>query len=262
MYYRARHCDPSLGRFVQPDTIVPEPGNPQALNRYSYVNNRPTVLIDPTGHVAHPNCQGSGAVIADCGVDGWFGYEDYAVRKHLREIGQREGDRVARAILDVLGAIAGLVSEPLDYIATGGACLSGDCSVTAVVLAVLPFGKGSMADVVDDVVDLASPRYYRSASGTPDSLTPRPGIDDGPNGGLSFWDSVENPNVKPGKVVEIDPSQLRSLQVKLNNDLPGHVSVRPESHGALQAWAASRGTSEIHSLTQEVLNAVVRIFKK
>jgi len=25
-----------LGRFIQPDTIVPEPGNPQALNRYSY----------------------------------------------------------------------------------------------------------------------------------------------------------------------------------------------------------------------------------
>jgi len=41
-----------LGRFTQPDTMVPEPGNPQALNRYSYVGNRPTVLIDPTGHSA------------------------------------------------------------------------------------------------------------------------------------------------------------------------------------------------------------------
>jgi hypothetical protein len=36
--------------FVSPDSIVPEPGNPQSLNRYSYVGNRPTVYVDPTGH--------------------------------------------------------------------------------------------------------------------------------------------------------------------------------------------------------------------
>jgi len=29
---------------------VPNPGNPQSLNRYSYAGNRPTVLIDPSGH--------------------------------------------------------------------------------------------------------------------------------------------------------------------------------------------------------------------
>ncbi len=49
-YFNARYLDPQLGRFTQPDTIVPEPGNPQALNRYSYVTNRPTIAIDPTGH--------------------------------------------------------------------------------------------------------------------------------------------------------------------------------------------------------------------
>ena len=31
---------------------MPEPGNPQALNRYSYVYNNPVTRIDPTGHVA------------------------------------------------------------------------------------------------------------------------------------------------------------------------------------------------------------------
>ena len=29
---------------------MPEPGNPQSLNRYSYVLNNPTKYIDPTGH--------------------------------------------------------------------------------------------------------------------------------------------------------------------------------------------------------------------
>ncbi len=145
-YFNARYLDPQLGRFTQPDTIVPEPGNPQALNRYSYVNNRPTVLIDPTGHVAHPNCQGSGAAIADCGVDDWYGYEDYAIRKQLRELGQREGDKVARALLDVVSALF----EPADYIATIGACLSGDCSLLALGAMALPVVPGAVGRNADE----------------------------------------------------------------------------------------------------------------
>ena len=38
-----------LNRWIQPDAIVPEPGNPQALNRYSYVLNNPLRFSDPTG---------------------------------------------------------------------------------------------------------------------------------------------------------------------------------------------------------------------
>jgi RHS repeat-associated protein len=32
LYYGARYYDPALMRFVQADTIVPQPGNPQSLN--------------------------------------------------------------------------------------------------------------------------------------------------------------------------------------------------------------------------------------
>ena len=32
-FYNARYYDPALGRFAQADTIVPQPGNPQSLNR-------------------------------------------------------------------------------------------------------------------------------------------------------------------------------------------------------------------------------------
>ena len=48
-YYNARWYDPVLGRFIQADTIVPEPGNPQSLNRYSYVLNSPVRYSDPSG---------------------------------------------------------------------------------------------------------------------------------------------------------------------------------------------------------------------
>ena len=50
MDYHARFYDAALGRFVQPDTIIPSAANPQSLNRYSYVLNEPTNLNDPTGH--------------------------------------------------------------------------------------------------------------------------------------------------------------------------------------------------------------------
>jgi len=50
MYYGARYYDPALGMFLSPDTVVPEPGNPQSLNRYAYVLNNPLRYTDPTGY--------------------------------------------------------------------------------------------------------------------------------------------------------------------------------------------------------------------
>ena len=48
--YDARLYDPMIGRFISADSIVPNPFNPQSLNRYSYVRNNPLIYIDPTGH--------------------------------------------------------------------------------------------------------------------------------------------------------------------------------------------------------------------
>ncbi len=48
--YNARYYDPYLNRFISPDTIIPDPANPQSLNRYSYVLNSPLRYTDPSGH--------------------------------------------------------------------------------------------------------------------------------------------------------------------------------------------------------------------
>ena len=61
--YNARWCDPAIGRFLQPDTIVPEPGNPQDLNRYAYVRNNPVRYTDPSGHCPWCIAVGIGALI-------------------------------------------------------------------------------------------------------------------------------------------------------------------------------------------------------
>ncbi len=62
---KARFYSPYLNRFVQPDTLIPSPANPQAFNRYSYVMNSPVNFNDPTGHMCSdpedptPSCDGS-----------------------------------------------------------------------------------------------------------------------------------------------------------------------------------------------------------
>ncbi|BCA56802.1 hypothetical protein W02_39420 [Nitrospira sp. KM1] len=48
--YGARLYDPVLGRFISADTIVPNPRDPQDLNRYTYAGNSPFMYTDPTGH--------------------------------------------------------------------------------------------------------------------------------------------------------------------------------------------------------------------
>jgi RHS repeat-associated protein len=52
MDYKARFCSPMLGRFLQPDILIPDQANPQAWNRFSYVINNPVNFNDPTGHRA------------------------------------------------------------------------------------------------------------------------------------------------------------------------------------------------------------------
>lgn len=51
MYYGARYSSPEFRIFVQPDTMLPDPYNPQYLNRYAYCLNNPVKYNDPSGHI-------------------------------------------------------------------------------------------------------------------------------------------------------------------------------------------------------------------
>ncbi|HEY4943245.1 MAG TPA: RHS repeat-associated core domain-containing protein, partial [Rhizomicrobium sp.] len=63
----ARIYDPTIGRFMSADTMVPDPFDGQSFNRYSYVGNNPLSATDPSGHdnfcangTASGNTNGSG----------------------------------------------------------------------------------------------------------------------------------------------------------------------------------------------------------
>ena len=48
-----------INRFIQPDTLVPNPADPQSWNRFAYALNNPLRYTDPTGHYVDEGC-GSG----------------------------------------------------------------------------------------------------------------------------------------------------------------------------------------------------------
>ncbi|MDP3791310.1 MAG: toxin TcdB middle/N-terminal domain-containing protein [Candidatus Omnitrophota bacterium] len=91
-YYGARYYDPELGRFIQPDTIVQAPFDPQSLNRYTYCRNNPINYIDPTGHSwlskfwdwltgSIGNIVGAivGAAVAIVSGNLWLGFQAYSM---------------------------------------------------------------------------------------------------------------------------------------------------------------------------------------
>ncbi|WP_379147446.1 polymorphic toxin-type HINT domain-containing protein [Paenibacillus sp. sgz500992] len=49
-YLRARYYDPSIGRFLNEDTVEGQIDNPLSQNLYTYVGNNPLIRFDPSGN--------------------------------------------------------------------------------------------------------------------------------------------------------------------------------------------------------------------
>lgn len=76
MDYKARFYSPYLNHFIQPDSLIPDPTNSQAWNRFGYVLNNPINFKDPTGHEGVP---GDGDTSNDC----WQENEDGTYRYNI-----------------------------------------------------------------------------------------------------------------------------------------------------------------------------------
>jgi hypothetical protein len=61
----AREYDFRLGRWLSADNIVPNPANPQSLNRFAYVRNNPLKYADPTGHIERGQEKDAGYIVED-----------------------------------------------------------------------------------------------------------------------------------------------------------------------------------------------------
>jgi hypothetical protein len=60
--YHARFYSVTLGRFTQPDTVIPGATNSQSWNRFAYAYNNPLYYTDPSGHTP---------IIGDCNFYGY-----------------------------------------------------------------------------------------------------------------------------------------------------------------------------------------------
>jgi RHS repeat-associated protein len=65
IYMNARYYLPEVGWFISPDSIVPEPGNPQSYNRYAYTLNNPMIYTDSTGHWVTSSCVQRGCTLGE-----------------------------------------------------------------------------------------------------------------------------------------------------------------------------------------------------
>jgi RHS repeat-associated protein len=121
-YYNARWYDPVLGRFIQADTIVPQPANGQSWNRYTYAANNPLRYCDPTGRVAQDEAQEALGIIDDVRrvyqaivqIDfGWVLLEDPF--DSAVSVRWDEGDWLLSELKTLQGALGDLASGMLGY---------------------------------------------------------------------------------------------------------------------------------------------------
>jgi RHS repeat-associated protein len=145
-YYGARWYDPALGRFAQADSIVPEPDNPQSLNRFSYTLNNPLKYTDPSGHSSVCGSANSDPECDTLPVQIWSEAEVAQTRAEFTQ---------------AFELIAGVLWEPADWAITARDCAAGICSPLA-ILGLLPLIPSSLTKYVDNIID-AIPRGFGSA---------------------------------------------------------------------------------------------------
>jgi hypothetical protein len=130
-YYGARWYDPALGRFLSPDSLIPDPYNSLDWNRYQYVRANPLNWIDPTGHAAQcPDCGGGGNL------------SDEHKLERIHEL--REKDRIINRDVPFDASLGGNVKDPSENseppnpsiggIVVAGVALTAGIVVTEILL--------------------------------------------------------------------------------------------------------------------------------
>ncbi len=128
-FFNARYYDPWLGRFIQADGLVPNPGDPQSLNRYAYALNNPLRYTDPTGH--NPSCvvmAGGGPLGAVAALVCEVGY---AVVSYWPQIQALAAD-VAQFAASGQGQLAFQYAQQVDAAANQAAANASNAGNTAV----------------------------------------------------------------------------------------------------------------------------------
>ena len=111
------------GRFLSADTIVPNPSNPQSLNRFSYVRNNPLKYTDPTGHIEKYD-DGGGEPITCQQTNTCVTFGEY--------------------FENVILPVAAFFFDGAEYAELFNQCRKGECTAGDVLLTLIPTGIGKV----------------------------------------------------------------------------------------------------------------------
>jgi len=221
--YDARLYDPIIGRFISADSMVPQPYNPQSLNRYSYCYNNPLIYTDPTGHLGDALADALGY---EAGDDSMYGENGFLSGSFIsNSYDPQDSDTVRGTVLTIDTLSLGPFIPELYYTPppgpthispTGGPITSGFGSRTDPIT--------GAPDSPHKGIDFGAPYYgapvYASAAGTVVGTRSNQGPNDSPpnavtidegNGGSSYahvTPSVQNgTKVDQGQVIgQVDDS--------------------------------------------------------
>jgi RHS repeat-associated protein len=143
-YMQARYYDEAVGRFISPDPLDLASGSGFTFNRFSYVANNPTTLIDPTGLFA----QGMSSSEINCEV------------YHCETTGPGDTERAQRGIRAANMANSSLRSAGIAGAAFGTASML----VTAWSDVVVPIATRLQVEIGSDVLFRTGLGYLASAA--------------------------------------------------------------------------------------------------
>ncbi len=244
-YYGARYYNPRIGRFISPDLVVPNPGNSQTLNRYSYVYNNPASYVDPSG-----NWTLKGTIVNFFNnikniTSSLFKDPIGTLVGPLYEFGSFISSTIIDSKLDPQG-LSDRWGTNVENFAAKAQTSEGQDEIAADVLTFITtvailhkVDSTKFANILKNekgFVGLQEERLqfiYRSGGKNPGSLKLRPG-----ESGVSFFESLANPIsrknspiFRSGKeFIVVDVGKLPKGSVFKDNLLPGHVQVQGVSH--------------------------------
>ncbi|MGH1488558.1 MAG: carboxypeptidase regulatory-like domain-containing protein [Acidimicrobiales bacterium] len=168
--FDSRFYDPGIGRFISPDTSMPDFSDPAALNRYSYVANNPMTYFDPTGEWGLSSIKNAVKKVASTTVA-----VTKTVAKAASKIDPHAALDIAGMLPDPVGMAADLANAAL-YLAEGdykNAAISGLAMLpvvgtgAAVLRKACKMGCDKAVKGVSELADDAARQVSKRADGLP-----------------------------------------------------------------------------------------------
>jgi RHS repeat-associated protein len=232
LYYHARYYDPVLGRFISPDTLVPDPTDPQDLNRYTYAKNNPMRYTDPTGHRScaagacfEGGAQMGGPINPGAGSAGQAALNVGTVIVYVTQAGAR--------VTDAVGEFVTAITSGAGAAAPDGASVGGAGELAGAAGEEAEFNEGNRVKVKD-----LDPLHSPQTSGR------RPDLEKLSD--RELLDTVTNPknndrikiNSKTGKVVDGNGRayELKRRAEDPNSSITQDTKVPYEPYKPLDDW--------------------------